>query len=134
MATSDLREESGVTDRKAFNRGLDELQAAMIVVPSEEAPLRAEVHLSGRSASAGFRTRCAPPHGRAPRDRACFAGAGTTIPGERRGSPACPAGSQRGNRAPSRRLRHDAAPGFYQLARVPSRQVFDQEDPLRRSL
>ena len=35
MATSDLRVESGVTDRAAFTRALDELQAAMIVVPSE---------------------------------------------------------------------------------------------------
>ncbi|HEY8461005.1 MAG TPA: crosslink repair DNA glycosylase YcaQ family protein [Blastocatellia bacterium] len=35
MATSDLREESGVKDRKAFTRAIDELQAAMIVVPSD---------------------------------------------------------------------------------------------------
>ena len=35
MATSDLREESGVKDRKAFTAALDELQAAMIVVPSQ---------------------------------------------------------------------------------------------------
>lgn len=35
MATSDLREESGVVDRKAFTKAIDELQAAMIVVPSE---------------------------------------------------------------------------------------------------
>ena len=35
MATADLREESGVKDRRAFLRALDELQAAMIVVPSE---------------------------------------------------------------------------------------------------
>jgi hypothetical protein len=35
MSTSDLRDESGVKDRKAFTRGVDELQAAMIVVPSE---------------------------------------------------------------------------------------------------
>src|SRR4029453_14677241 len=35
MATSDLRVESGVTDRVAFTRAIDELQAAMIVVPSE---------------------------------------------------------------------------------------------------
>ena len=34
MATSDLREESGVQDRATFTRALDELQAAMIVVPS----------------------------------------------------------------------------------------------------
>jgi hypothetical protein len=35
MATSDLRDESGVTDRKTFTAALDELQAAMIVVPSQ---------------------------------------------------------------------------------------------------
>ncbi len=35
MATSDLRDESGVKDRAAFTRGMDELQAAMIVIPSE---------------------------------------------------------------------------------------------------
>lgn len=35
MATSDLRADSGVTDRPAFTKALDELQAAMLVVPSE---------------------------------------------------------------------------------------------------
>jgi len=35
MATSDLRAESGVSDRQAFIKGIDELQAAMIVMPSE---------------------------------------------------------------------------------------------------
>jgi hypothetical protein len=35
MGTKDLRDDSGVKDRTAFNKGLDELQAAMIVVPSE---------------------------------------------------------------------------------------------------
>lgn len=35
MSTGDLRDESGVKDRKAFTKGIDELQAAMIVVPSE---------------------------------------------------------------------------------------------------
>lgn len=34
MSTADLRDESGVTDRKAFTRAVDELQAAMIVVPA----------------------------------------------------------------------------------------------------
>ena len=33
MATSDLKHASGVTDRKAFTQALDELQAAMLVVP-----------------------------------------------------------------------------------------------------
>jgi hypothetical protein len=35
MATADLRAESGVKDRKTFTAALDELQAAMIVVPSQ---------------------------------------------------------------------------------------------------
>src|SRR4051794_9530264 len=35
MSTSDLRDESGVKDRQKFTRAMDELQAAMIVVPSE---------------------------------------------------------------------------------------------------
>ena len=35
LSTSDLREASGVTDRPAFARAMDELQAAMIVIPSE---------------------------------------------------------------------------------------------------
>jgi hypothetical protein len=35
MGTADLRDDSGVKDRKAFTHALDELQAAMIVVPSD---------------------------------------------------------------------------------------------------
>lgn len=35
MGTADLRSESGVTDRKAFSKAMDDLQAAMIVVPSD---------------------------------------------------------------------------------------------------
>jgi hypothetical protein len=35
MATSDLRVDAGIRDRAAFTRALDELQAAMLVVPSE---------------------------------------------------------------------------------------------------
>jgi hypothetical protein len=34
MSTSDLRADAGVKDRRRFNRALDELQAAMLVVPS----------------------------------------------------------------------------------------------------
>jgi hypothetical protein len=34
MSTSDLRAEAGVADRTSFTRALDELQAAMIVIPS----------------------------------------------------------------------------------------------------
>jgi len=35
MSTSDLRDESEIKERHAFTRALDELQAAMIVVPSQ---------------------------------------------------------------------------------------------------
>ena len=35
MSTSDLREEAGIKDRAACTRAIDELQAAMIVIPSE---------------------------------------------------------------------------------------------------
>jgi hypothetical protein len=34
-ASLDLRKDTGITDRKQFNHALDELQAAMIVIPSE---------------------------------------------------------------------------------------------------
>ena len=34
MATADLRADSGISDRATFNRAMDELQAAMIVIPS----------------------------------------------------------------------------------------------------
>jgi hypothetical protein len=34
MATSDLRDDARIKERKVFNRALDELQAAMLVVPS----------------------------------------------------------------------------------------------------
>ncbi len=35
MATSDLRADSGIADRQKFMKAIDELQAAMIVVPAE---------------------------------------------------------------------------------------------------
>jgi hypothetical protein len=35
MATGDLRMESGIQDRAAFTRALDELQAAMLVIPGD---------------------------------------------------------------------------------------------------
>jgi len=34
MATSDLRQDAGIADRARFTRALDELQAAMLVIPS----------------------------------------------------------------------------------------------------
>jgi hypothetical protein len=85
MGTSDLRHESGVPDRKAFTRALDELQAAMIVVPSQVVYRPAFTYIwtlgLGRFPDALVR--------RVGRETAlreiarCFlAGAGMTVPGE----------------------------------------------------
>jgi hypothetical protein len=35
ISTADLRQDAGITDRAAFNKAMDELQAAMIVLPSQ---------------------------------------------------------------------------------------------------
>jgi hypothetical protein len=86
MASSDLRKDSGVIDRVAFTRALDELQAAMIVIPSEAvyAPKftylwtlgvgRFPDELHGRRVRRGVALR---------EIARCFlTGAGMTIPGE----------------------------------------------------
>jgi hypothetical protein len=54
---SDLRQDSGITDRATFSRALDELQAAMLVIPATWSTSRSPT--SGRSASAAFRTSSA---------------------------------------------------------------------------
>ena len=85
MASSDLRKEARLPDRVAFTRAIDELQSAMIVVPSEAVYLPKFTYLwtlaIGRFGDALTR--------RIDRDTAlreiarCFlAGAGLTIPGE----------------------------------------------------
>ena len=48
MGTADLRAESGVTDRAAFTRALDELQAAMIVIPGDVVYHAVHLHLVAR--------------------------------------------------------------------------------------
>ena len=85
MASSDLRNESGVKERVAFNRALDELQAAMIVVPSEAVYVPKFTYLwtlaIGRFPDMlGTRVKRSD----AVRELArCFlTGAGTTVPGE----------------------------------------------------
>jgi hypothetical protein len=85
MATSDLRTESGVTDRLAFTRALDELQAAMIVVPSEAVYLPKFTYLwtlaVGRFPDALTR-RVNRPTALREIARCFLTGAGMTIPGE----------------------------------------------------
>ena len=124
MSTADLREESGVKDRRAFSRGLDELQAAMIVVPSEVFYQPKFTYIwtlaVGRFPDALRR--------RVPRDTAlreiarCFlSGAGMTISGEMArvtGLPRPDAG--RGNRAlVAEGYATTPARGIYELCRRP---------------
>jgi len=85
LGTADLRSESGVRDRTAFTRALDELQAAMIVVPSHVV-YQPKFTYIWTLAVGRFPT---PLARRVSRDTAlreiarCFlAGAGMTIPGE----------------------------------------------------
>jgi hypothetical protein len=121
MGTKDLRDESGVKDRKAFTRGMDELQAAMIVVPSEVVYQPSFTYIwtlgVGRFPEALLR--------RVSRETAlreiarCFlAGAGITVPGEMArvtGLPRPEAG--RGNRAlVAEGYATTPAAGVYQLA------------------
>jgi hypothetical protein len=85
MASSDLRKESGVADRVAFTRAIDELQAAMIVVPSEAVYLPKFTYLwtlsVGRFPDA-LRQRVGRDTALREIARCFLTGAGMTIPGE----------------------------------------------------
>jgi hypothetical protein len=85
MATPDLRKESGVTDRVAFTRALDELQAAMIVVPSAAAyvPKFTYIWTLGVGRFPDELVRRVKPAVAVKEIARCFlAGAGMTQPGE----------------------------------------------------
>jgi hypothetical protein len=85
MATVDLRQESGVKDRAAFTRALDELQAAMIVIPSAAVYLPKFTYIWTLGADR-FPDDSRPRTNRAlalKEIARCFlTGAGMTIPGE----------------------------------------------------
>jgi hypothetical protein len=85
MATRDLRADSGVKDRIAFSRGLDELQAAMIVVPSEVLYRPTFTYLwtlgVGRFPD-GLRRRVSRDTALREIARCFLDGAGLTVPGE----------------------------------------------------
>jgi hypothetical protein len=85
MSTSDLREESGVKDRTAFGRALDELQAAMLVVPSQVFYQPKFTYIwtlaVGRFPDA-LRRRVSRETALREIARCFLAGAGMTIPGE----------------------------------------------------
>ena len=85
MSTSDLRNESGVNDRKAFTKGMDELQAAMIVMPSEVfyQPKFTYIWTLGVGRfPEGLRRRVNRDIALREIARCFLAGAGMTIPGE----------------------------------------------------
>jgi hypothetical protein len=85
MATADLRDESAVRDRATFTRAIDELQAAMIVIPSAVYYLPKLTYVwtlaVGRFPQA-LRARVARDAALCEIARCFLAGAGMTIPGE----------------------------------------------------
>jgi hypothetical protein len=125
MGTADLRAESGVTDRTAFTRGVEELQAAMIVVPSEVLYQPKFTYIwtlgIGRFPDA-LRRRVSRETALREIARCFLAEAGMTVPGEMArvtGLPRPEAG--RGNRAlVAEGYATMPASGVYQLARPTS--------------
>ncbi len=121
MGTADLREESGVKDRKAFTSALDELQAAMIVIPSEVLYEPKFTYIwtlgVGRFPDA-LRRRVARDAAVREVARGFLAGAGMTIPGElARVTGLSRPEAGRGNRAlVAEGYATMLAPGVYRLA------------------
>jgi hypothetical protein len=85
MATSDLRADSGVSDRATFNRAMDELQTALIVIPSAVYYVPKFTYVwtlaVGRFPDA-LRRRVPRPVALREIARCFLASAGATIPGE----------------------------------------------------
>src|SRR2546421_6260854 len=121
MATSDLRDDSGVKDRATFTRALDELQAAMLVVPSEVYYQPKFTYIwtlaVGRFPDA-LRRRVSRDTALREIARCFLAGAGLTIPGElARVARLSRPEAGRGNRAlVAEGYATMPAPGTYQLA------------------
>jgi hypothetical protein len=120
MGTADLRDESGVKDRKAFTSALDELQAAMIVVPSEVIYQPKFTYIwtlaVGRFPDA-LRRRVSRDAALREIARCFLAGAGMTIPGElARVTGLSRPEAGRGNRAlVAEGYARMISPGIYQL-------------------
>lgn len=84
MSTGDLRGDSGVKERTAFTRAMDELQAAMIVVPCEVVyqPFTYIWTLGVGRFPDALRRRANRNHALREIARCFLAGAGMTFPGE----------------------------------------------------
>src|SRR5213594_553175 len=121
MSTTDLRDESGVKDRKAFTRGMDELQASMIVVPSQVFYQPKFTYIwtlgVGRFPEA-LRRRVSRDTALREIARSFLAGAGLTVPGElARVTGLSRPEAGRGNRAlVAEGYATMLAPGLYRLA------------------
>ena len=137
MSTGDLRDESGVKDREAFTKG-DGRAPGGDDRGAERGLYRRSSPTSGRSASAGFPTRCArvSRDDRRPRNRALLPGRRRHDDPRRAGPRHRPAAPEagRGNRAlVAEGYATMLAPGWYQLAATPavaptSRSGEDQGD------
>jgi hypothetical protein len=136
MSTADLRDESGVKDRRTFTRAMDELQATMIVVPSEVFYQPKFTYIwtlgVGRFPEALLR-RVNQDTALREIARSFLAGAGMTIPGElARVTGLSRPDAGRGNRAlVAEGYATMLAPGWYRLAEatavVPLSQTSDSE-------
>jgi hypothetical protein len=121
MSTADLREDSGVKDRKAFTRALEELQSAMIVVPSQVVYQPSFTYIwtlgVGRFPEA-LRRRVSRDTALREIARSFLAGAGLTVPGElARVTGLSRPDAGRGNRAlVAEGYATMLAPGLYRLA------------------
>ncbi len=124
MSTADLREASGVKNRAAFTRALDELQAAMLVVPSQVFYQPKFTYIwtlgVGRFPD-GLRRRVHRDVALREIARAFLAGAGMTIPGElARVTGLSRPDAGRGNRAlVEEGYATRVAPGTYRLSSLP---------------
>jgi hypothetical protein len=85
MGTADLRDESGVKDRKAFASAMDELQAAMIVIPAAAYYLPKFTYVWTLAVARfpdALRRRVSRDSALREIARCFLSGAGMTIPGE----------------------------------------------------
>jgi hypothetical protein len=125
MSTSDLRDEASVKDRHAFARAMDELQAAMIVVPSEVCylPKFTYIWTLGISRFPDALLKRVRREIAVKEIARCFlAGAGATLPGEMaRVTGLSRPEAGRGNRAlVAEGYATMTAPGTYRLAASPA--------------
>jgi len=125
IATKDLRADAGVTSRVAFNRAMDELQAAMLMIPSEAIYQPTFTYLwtlgVGRFPDA-LRRRVGRDVALREIARSFLGGAGMTVPGElARVSGLSRKDAGRGNRAlVAEGFATMLAPGTYRLTTLGS--------------